>query len=37
MRPWLCKHRRGILLLYIALAVTAILILQVLEARGYLP
>jgi hypothetical protein len=34
VKLWLYRHRRGVLLLYIAFAVTVIFVLQVLEAQG---
>lgn len=34
MRPWLYRHRHAIVTAYVVFAVTAILILQLLEANG---
>jgi hypothetical protein len=37
MKYWLYRHRHAIVALYIAFAVTVILVLQVLELQGRLP
>lgn len=34
MRMWLYRHRRGVLLIYIAIVTTLVLVLQVLESQG---
>lgn len=37
MRSWLYQHRHVILAVYVAVAITVVLILQLLETQGRLP
>lgn len=34
MRSWLYRHRRAIVTAYVVLALTVVLVLQLLEAQG---